>query len=125
MPVIPHGVPAYEIRPPCTIGDDGAPSDSLTNDVDRVFLLIEDERHLTAETLLTSVHTRIADWEKRQTTESSLQMPLLPKPKKGIFNGKKGKEAAVAREKKAAEMQQLKDFLASKHSVFKTLEVRN
>jgi hypothetical protein len=119
MPVIPNGVTPYKIQPPCTIGDDGAPSDSLAKDTDRVFALIEDERHLTAGNLLMSVQQRIAERE-------SLLLSQIASPKttkKGMFNNKKEKEVAEVREKEAAEIQQLKDFLQSKHAVLTKLEV--
>lgn len=128
MPVIPHGVPPFQILSPCTIGDNGAPSDSLRKDADRVFLLIEDERHLTAETLLTSVQQRMQAWETRRLQQEQ-ESPSLnnKKQKTKIFNNisKKDKEANDAREKEAAEMQQLNDFFASKHAVIKKLKVRN
>lgn len=121
MPVTPHGVPAFTIRPPCTIHDDGAPTDSLRRDADRVFLLIEDERHLTAEALLASVQERVAAALIEPGGLSSL---TLHKPKKSMFHGKRDKkEATDALEKKTAEVQQLKNFLASKSAVIHTLEV--
>jgi hypothetical protein len=65
MPVIPTGIPAYQIRPPLTTGDKGEPStgeSSILTDTRRIFDLIEDERHLTAHALLVSVQKRLEEW---------------------------------------------------------------
>jgi hypothetical protein len=85
MPVIPTGIPAYQIRPPLTTGDKGEPSNStcngstssstgessILNDTRRIFDLIEDERHLTAHALLVSVQKRLEEW--RSTTHNEQQ----------------------------------------------------
>jgi hypothetical protein len=65
MPVIPDCVPKFTIRPPCTLNDDGKPSDSIYNDVLRIFKFIDDERHLTAHDILLSVEKRITSWETK------------------------------------------------------------
>jgi hypothetical protein len=137
MPVI---LPPITIRPPCTLSDNGAPSDSLANDVDRVFFLIDDERHLTAHTLLTSVQQRIAAWEENRhhdhdhsqqqqqnittnNSKSTTTTSPVKKPKK--LSKKKQKLAVDENERKeVAEMQRLKDFLNSKHAAIHKLEVR-
>mmetsp|Transcript_5439 Transcript_5439/g.8929 ORF Transcript_5439/g.8929 Transcript_5439/m.8929 type:complete len:896 (+) Transcript_5439:182-2869(+) len=49
----------YKIKHPSTTKDDGSPSDDLFNDCRRILHFIDDERHLPAQQLLTSVHTRL------------------------------------------------------------------
>jgi hypothetical protein len=59
MPVIPPGIPPYHIKKPCTMGDKGIPSLSIIADLQRVLNMIDDERHLTAHSLYTSILHRI------------------------------------------------------------------
>lgn len=120
MPVIPHGVPPFSINPPCTAGDAGLPSDSLSNDVSRVFHLIEDERHLTAHALLLSVQTRIAEWDRTQVEATATDH----KNKKQKKLNKKEKAHLAAHEKKESDrIAKLKDTLKSKEAVLVKLEV--
>jgi hypothetical protein len=63
MPVLPPGIPPYPIHPPCTVGDKGIPSSSITTDVQRVLNLIADERHLTAHSLYISILHRIQRYD--------------------------------------------------------------
>lgn len=58
-------LPKFEIRPPSTLKDDGKISASLSKDVQRIFQFIDDERHLTAHTLLHSIYDRINSWESK------------------------------------------------------------
>ena len=44
-----------KIKAPTTTDDDGSPSDSCVDDMERVLRLIEDERHLAAQTLYHNV----------------------------------------------------------------------
>ena len=124
MPVIPPNIPAFEIRPPCTLSDDGAPSASLTNDVTRVFNLIQDERHLTAEDLLTSVQERIAAWKSAAAAASEKEIASGKKKKKHFFHSKKDREEEAAREKEVQEMKQVQELLASKQAVIDKLKNR-
>jgi hypothetical protein len=72
MPVIPECVPKFYIRPPSTTDDKGLPSDSIGNDIQRLFSLIDDERHITAYNLLTSIRNRIIEFE----TKYQLTIPV-------------------------------------------------
>jgi hypothetical protein len=123
MPVFPPGVPTFTILPPCTSGDTGAPSYSLSNDLDRVFMLIEDERHLTAHALLESVRERLLCWEALlQESQGSEKSNL---PRKNNRMSKKEKEILAAKEKKdAEELKGIKDKLSLKQAVIDKLEVR-
>ncbi len=65
------------IRPPTTTNDDGNPTESISLDAKRIFRLIEDERHLVAQTLYHSVLDRL--------DQSAAQSPAsmgVGKPKK-------------------------------------------
>jgi hypothetical protein len=106
----------FTIRPPTTLKDDGRPSTELRRDVQRVFALIEDERHLTAETLLTSVRQRLAEWERMGKKS--------PRKKTQLFTSKRDKEREQSREKKNLEMKELKALLESRSSEITKLEVR-
>jgi len=55
-----NSIPCYYTPvPPQSIGDDGSPSDSILQDTKRVLSLLQDDRHLLAETLLQTVETRL------------------------------------------------------------------
>lgn len=56
-------VPSFQIRPPETAGDKGEPSKSILKDTERIFALIEDERHLVAHRLYENVKRRIQQIE--------------------------------------------------------------
>lgn len=56
-------VPSFSIRPPETAGDKGEPSKSIVKDTERIFALIEDERHLVAHRLYENVKRRIQQFE--------------------------------------------------------------
>jgi hypothetical protein len=75
MPVIPTGIPAYQIRPPplTTTSDKGEPSSNILTDTRRIFDLIDDERHLTAHTLLVSVQKRMQEWNDKRHLEQQQQ----------------------------------------------------
>jgi hypothetical protein len=66
-----EGVPKFHIRPPSTTNDNGLPSDSIGNDIKRLFALIDDERHITAYKLLSSIRNRIVAFE----TKYQIQIP--------------------------------------------------
>lgn len=74
MPVIPDCVPKFHIRPPSTTNDNGLPTDSISNDIKRLFSLIDDERHITAFKLLTSIRNRIVEFE----TKYQIIIPTTP-----------------------------------------------
>ncbi len=103
---------AYTIRPPLTAGDRGEPSKSILKDVERIFALIEDERHLIAHRLYESVQRRIRQIED--------QLPVKKKSRK--FKGLLKKENA-ALTKEQEELQLAKNILKEKESELHKLEV--
>lgn len=115
MVVKPQHVPPFVVKPPGTVSDDGAPSQSVYKDATRVFAFIEDERHLTAQTLLHSVQERYNAWDERRRAHH--HHPNL------FHHGKKHKEKVQAREKEAQEMEKTQKLLASKKAVIEILEV--
>ena len=58
-----YGGRRFIIRPPTTIDDDASPSDNIVNDARRVLAMIQDERHLCAESLLRDVESRLEEHE--------------------------------------------------------------
>jgi hypothetical protein len=120
MPVFVSGVPRYEIKAPSTLGDKGKPTESLPEDVRRLFCLIDDERHLTAHKLYEDIHRRIQ--EHHQASESHQKH----KKSKGLrgFGSKHKKEFAATKEKKAKEMKDAQEMLDSKHKEIDKLQVR-
>lgn len=71
MPVFVQGVPQYKILPPVTCGDHGEPTESIEKDAQRVFDLIQDERHLLAERLLLTVETRLSTFLTEKANASA------------------------------------------------------
>jgi hypothetical protein len=118
MPVIPLGVEPFEIRPPVTALDDGQPTDNLLADAQRVFHLIQDERHLTAEDLLTSVQERVA--EAARAVEHHAHFRL------GLFHhsSKAAKRAKNAREHAHREIAHVQKLLEANAAIVDKLKVR-
>ena len=114
MPVFPPFVEPFTIRPPTTTNDEGKPGPSLSKDVERVFRLIDDERHLTAQELLVSVQERLAEREQH-----------LPKSKKPhLFPSRKARKTEAARHEDEAEIEHVKSYLVSRESQIEKLQVR-
>ena len=148
MPVIPPGIPPYHIQKPCTMGDNGQPSSSITNDVQRVLQLIDDERHLTAHALYTSILHRIQLYDddnnkdKHQNDDNDATKNKLPKQKsksgttsflkrsgssipKPSTPAVNGGTSSAATTNPDEEMRHVKEILFhTKKHVFDTLEVR-
>jgi CRISPR/Cas system CMR-associated protein Cmr5 small subunit len=120
MPVIPHGIPPYTIRPPLTTDDDGKPTSSIAKDAHRVLDLIEDERHLTALALFESVRERINEW--KHMTEKKQHQHKHHKHLKSIFHVKH--KESPAKQKTEHEMKSVIDLFDSKEEVLHKLEVR-
>jgi hypothetical protein len=120
MPVFVSGVPRYEIKPPSTLGDKGKPTESLPEDVRRLFCLIDDERHLTAHKLLEDINRRIQEYH-----QAAFESQAKHKKSKGLSGfGKHKKEVTAAKEKKAKEIKDAQDVLDSKHREIDKLQVR-
>jgi hypothetical protein len=64
-------IPQMKIQPPTTTHDDASPSHSCLNDMERVFRLIEDERHLSARALYHSVQKRLVQLNELSSPISS------------------------------------------------------
>lgn len=108
MPVIPHNMPPFEIHPPGTLDDDGTPSESLRRDAERVFALIRDERHLSAEQLLVSVRERLAaETALDEESERSKGSTNSKKKRMHFFHTKKDREEAAAEAKRAEKLEEL------------------
>jgi hypothetical protein len=126
------------------MGDKGIPSLSITADVQRVLNLIDDERHLTAHSLYTSIIDRIQrydDHNHRNTSNSDDGDPAsnatVQKQKYKTFSSSfmKRSSSGIPKQPPASvvpngkqtdeEMRQVKDILfQSKKHIFDKLEVR-
>lgn len=99
------------IKKPSTSKDDGTPSISCVNDVERVMRFIEDERHLIAKGLYQSVLERI----RKSASPSS------PPPKqKHRFRKSK---ASIEQESTIQDIQRAQELISSKKDVLENLEV--
>lgn len=101
----------YVILPPTTTGDDGTPSNSICQDLDRIVRLIQDERHITAHNLLQSVKEKLK------------LPPVLPEtPKKGILKRKpKISTEMLTRER---DYYEAKAIIENSKDILEKLEVR-
>ena len=153
MPVHPTGIPPYHIQKPCTMGDLGTPSRSMTTDLQRVLDLIQDERHLTAHALFTTIQERIQqynDHHNRHDRDREHHHPSpaeVPPPKAKRFFSRTGSTTSTSNsgggsshpltngKHKSTKVQQqqqdegeeivtVKEIIHSKKHIFDTLEVR-
>lgn len=124
MPVIPENVPRFIIHPPMTAGDKGVPTKSLTQDAERVFAFIEDERHLIAHELYTSVRQRIQEWEEKRREDEQAKKQ---KPRGLLFRHRQyaahAKEAEEKEKKQQDDVLEAKTMLDDKKDVIDKLEV--
>lgn len=118
MPVIPVGVEPFVILPPVTQIDDGLPSNNLLHDAQRVFHLIQDERHLTAEVLLTSVQERVDE-----ANRTAVQLPTHH-GFRSLFPSKAARSAKTAHERAQIETAQVQELLKAKAAIIDKLKVR-
>ena len=105
---------AYSIEFPSTAKDDGSPSDDALHDCRRVLLLIEDERHLTAQKLYSSVTTRLENHPGRNPEE-------LKALRRGVFKRRHIKKLTAFQEE---EYLSLLQFVEGHRPILATLEVR-
>ncbi|GKY99318.1 hypothetical protein MPSEU_000886900 [Mayamaea pseudoterrestris] len=110
MPVIPDCIPPFEIKAPTTSGDNGAPTASLLKDAERVFRLIQDERHLTAEKLYLDVKQRLHDWKKSDVASGASAKHRIHLPR-GSYKTKQSKQE---QERAVKEMQQVEALFTQK-----------
>lgn len=88
--------PRFEILKPSTSEDDGSPTGECYRDMERVFRLIEDERHLIAMEVYQSVLARLHDAEEEEQTKAKRRFTkttIIPRQKSG-----KEKDLAAAQE---------------------------
>jgi hypothetical protein len=119
MPVIPHGIPHFIIRPPMTTSDDGKPSESVARDVQRVFDLMEDERHLIALSLYENARERVNEWKHMKEKKGQKNHH---KHLKAMFHSKS--KDYDSKSKLDKEMKNAIELLDSKKEVLEKLEVR-
>ena len=138
MPVIPSCVPVFHIRPPSTTNDNGNPTDSLTNDIHRVFALIDDERHLTALRLLDDLCTRLDDFEydaleERSSLKAEASSTFIKKKKKSSFPSFKKQQDIHMRSSingnilsgiQRDEINHVREILRARNEIIAKLEVR-
>lgn len=94
-----------------TTGDKGAPSKSIWKDAERVFALIEDERHLVAHELLESARSRLEAWEEKN------------KQSKGGVRSLRASKKAMLEQKERDEFIKTKDMFEAKKAAIDKLEV--
>ena len=105
---------AFKITFPLTTKDNGSPSDDLMHDCRRVLLLIEDERHLAAQELYSSVMRRLDDHPgKHQDERKAQRMHVLKRRKIKKINAFQG-----------LAYREILQFLDSHKQALTTLEVR-
>lgn len=105
----------YSIQYPSTTQDDGSPSDDPLHDCRRVLLLIEDERHLTAQKLYSSVTVRLENHPG--TNREQLKSPR----RLGVMKRRQMKKLTAVQEE---EYLAIRKFLESHRQILSTLEVR-
>jgi hypothetical protein len=101
--------PQFKIKAPTTTDDDGSPSSSCLKDADRVFRLIEDERHLCALSLYENLKERLA---------RPIDIPTGGKLQRLRRSG-----STKIRLEKNKEMQEANELLEGKEAILKDLEV--
>lgn len=124
MPVIPENIPPFEITSPTTMGDIGLPTDSLLVDAERVFKLIHDERHLTAERLYLDVQCRVDEYD-RHCGNVTKPHSKFAAPWKGLTVSHKNKRTKLDEERSAKEVQQVKALFQQKEAILQRLVVSN
>ena len=100
----------FTIKYPSTTHDDGSPSGDILNDCQRILRFIEDERHLAAQKLHTSITERLNEHPGKNRPNST-----------NLFKRKKLKKIADAQKE---EYDAISQFLEARRDTFETLEVR-
>jgi hypothetical protein len=100
--------------------DDGQPTNSLLLDAERVFHLIQDERHLTAEDLINSVQERLDEATRAAAAR------LKAKGRTSVFPSanKAARSAKNARERAEHEIARVRELLETKAATIDKLKVR-
>mmetsp|Transcript_8049 Transcript_8049/g.11680 ORF Transcript_8049/g.11680 Transcript_8049/m.11680 type:complete len:877 (-) Transcript_8049:46-2676(-) len=99
----------FTIKFPSTTKDNGSPSYDLMNDCNRVFALIDDERHITAQQLYTSIQKRMAGYS------SKFHSPT----KNGILRRRKNRKLVDAENEK---FRAVEEFLATRRYQLQDLQ---
>lgn len=110
------------IKPPCTDAKAALPTESIYDDVQRVFDLIEDERHMSAYSLYTSALERLnpPDLSDKKNDSPNRKVNFRRTSNHGVFHkkSKKGKE-------KADEVEQARQMLKERKNELDDLQVGN
>ncbi|KAL3912378.1 MAG: hypothetical protein SGILL_006908 [Bacillariaceae sp.] len=104
-----------KISPPTTIHDDAAPSESCSDDVERLFRLIEDERHLSALKLYHSIQERL------NTAENSGKLDASSGTRFTLRASKLQKRQKAKEDK--ADYSSAREALDKNHEILSDLEV--
>jgi hypothetical protein len=104
-----------KIKPPSTNAKAALPTESIYDDAQRVFSLIEDERHMSALSLYTSVMERLnpSDPSNNNIPNKKLHFPQRPS---NVFKRPKKDKGADAE-------QQARELMEEKKEEIETLEV--
>lgn len=103
---------SYKIKYPSTTNDDGTPTDDLYNDCCRILRFVDDERHLLAKKLYSSVLTRFDEHPGKEG---------LPAKQGGLLKRKKLKKEAAAQEE---EYNKISAYLETNREALEKLVVR-
>jgi hypothetical protein len=101
--------PRFKISRPTTVDDDGTPSDSCAEDAERIFRLIEDERHLCAHALYEDLKERIKRPVESSTSPRRLRL--------------RRSQSTRHRMEATKDTHDAKELLESKQEVLEKLEV--
>jgi hypothetical protein len=130
MPVFHEGIPKFTIQPPLTTGDTGQPTSSLLLDTERIFALIEDERHLTARKLYQSVLARLSsltlskNTNGKQLDQVQLSSSLTYKRiSRWVPSRNHQQQQSVTANKQDAEVDQIQRILQDRVEILDKLEV--
>lgn len=112
------------IGPPTTINDDGSPTESISMDAERIFRLIEDERHLVAQTLYHNVQSRL---NNQAASQSPTNTKGSGKPKKlhllSLHSRRQHQETEKLKSSERKEHEKARQVLEANVAILKKLEV--
>jgi hypothetical protein len=111
------------VRPPTTTNDDGNPTESISIDTERIFRLIEDERHLVAQNLYYSVQDRLQQSAAPSPTDKGPGKPakLHLRP---LQNRRQLQEIKKLKASERKEHEKARGVLEANQAILEKLEVR-
>lgn len=110
----------FEINKPSTAEDDGAPSNSCLEDIERVFRFIDDERHLMAQGIYHDVLGRLQEWRAEASSPSSSNSSSKNKFRLLRKGGAKGSKVKA---EQVMDMQAAQDLIDNKQALLEDLDV--